>query len=58
MMFKAENEQSIGSHNGSELTHWGRVTHMWVNIITIVGSDNVCRLVGAKPSSEPMLQYY
>ena len=22
------------------LTHWGRVTHMWVDKLTIIGSDN------------------
>ena len=22
------------------LTHWGRMTHIWVNKLTIIGSDN------------------
>ena len=25
---------------GSKLTHWGRVTHTYVNKLTIIGSDN------------------
>ena len=37
------------------LTHWGRVTHVWVSKLTIIGSDN--GLTGAKPLSEPMLEY-
>ena len=35
---------------------WGRVTHMCVSKI-IIGSDNGCHLVGAKPFSEPMMEY-
>ena len=37
------------------LTHWGRVTHICLNNLTITGSDN--GLVGTKPLSEPMLEY-
>ena len=33
------------------LTHWGRVTHISSVQIT------ACRLAGAKPLSEPMLEY-
>ena len=39
------------------LTHWGRVTHICVIKLTIIGSDNGLRLAGAKPLSEPMLEY-
>ena len=39
------------------LTHWGRVTHICVSKLTTTGSENGCRLVGAKPLSEPMLVY-
>ena len=34
------------------LTHWGRVTHICVDDLTIIGSDN-----GAKPLSKPMMKY-
>ena len=27
-------------HGLSELTHWGRVTHIWVSKLIIIGSDN------------------
>ena len=27
-------------HKAELLTHWGRVTHIWVNKLTIIGSDN------------------
>ena len=39
------------------LTHWGRVTHICVSKITIIGSVKACRLDGAKPLSEPMLEF-
>ena len=39
------------------LTHWGRVTHICVGNLTIIGSDNGLSPVGAKPLSEPMLEY-
>ena len=42
------------------LTHWGRVMHICVSELTIIGSDNglsACRLTGAKPLSKPMLEY-
>ena len=39
------------------LTHWGRVTHICVGKLTIIGSDNGLCLGGAKPLSEPMLGY-
>ena len=41
------------------LTHWGRVTHICVSNLTTIGSGNImaCRLDGAKPLSEPMLEY-
>ena len=45
------------SFHMSQLTHWGRVTHICVSKIVIIGSDMACRLVGAKPLSEPMLEY-
>ena len=37
------------------LTHWGRVTHICVGKLTMIGSDNGLSLDGAKPFSEPML---
>ena len=39
------------------LTHWGRVTHICVGKLTLV-QIMACRLNGAKPLSEPMLEYY
>ena len=40
------------------LTHWGRVTHMCVNKLTIIGSDNgLSPGRRQKPLSEPMLEY-
>ena len=39
------------------LTHWGRVTHIGVSKLTIIGSDNGSSPDGAKPLSEPMLEY-
>ena len=39
------------------LTHWGRVTHICVSKLTIIGSDNGLRLTGAKPLYKPMLDY-
>ena len=41
----------------SELTHWGRVTHICVGNLTIIGSDNGLSHRRAKPLSEPMLGY-
>ena len=35
--------------NGCVLTHWGRVTHIYVGKLTIIGS--------AKPLSEPALEF-
>ena len=40
------------------LTHWGRVTHICVSDLTTLVQIMACRLVGAKPLSEPMLEYY
>ena len=40
------------------LTHWGRMTHICVSKLTIIGSDNWYRLAGVKRLSEPMLGYY
>ena len=40
------------------LTHWGRVTLICVGKLTIIVSIMACRLVGAKPLSEPMLAYH
>ena len=37
------------------LNSWGRVMHICVSKVTIIGSDNACHLAGAKPLSEPML---
>ena len=42
----------------TELTHLGRVTHICVGNLSIIGSDNGLCLVGAKPLPEPMLEYY
>ena len=42
----------------SSSTNWGRVTHKCVSKMTITGSDNGCRLVGAKPLPELMLIYF
>ena len=40
------------------LTYWGRVTHICVNKLTIIGSDNgLSPGRRAKPLSEPMLEY-
>ena len=39
------------------LTHWGQVTHIGVGKITTIGSDKACRLNGAKPLSEPEMEY-
>ena len=32
--------QNILDSDRAELTHWGRVTHICVNKLTIIGSDN------------------
>ena len=37
---------------------WGRVTLMCVGNLTTIGSDNALWLVGVKPLSEPMLEYF
>ena len=39
-----------------ELTQWGRVTHMRQQTGSLV--QIIWHLVGAKPLSEPMLEYY
>ena len=39
------------------LTQWGLVMHICVSNLSIIGSHNGCRLVGAKPLSEPMTEY-
>ena len=51
---------SSNAHFGGlfALTHWGRVTHICVGNLTIIGQIMACRLVGTKPSSEPTLEYY
>ena len=28
------------NHKETHITHWGRVTHIWVGKLTIIGSDN------------------
>ena len=38
------------------LTHWDRTTHLCVNKLTII-RIMACRLNGAKPLSDPMLEY-
>ena len=43
--------------NNEQLTHWGWVMHIYVSKLSTIGSDNGCRLVGAKPLSEPILEY-
>ena len=35
-----KNPESIESEEIGLLTHWGRVTHICVNKLTIIGSDN------------------
>ena len=47
--------------SGVCLTHWGWVTHICVSNLTITGwtaQIMACRLAGAKPLSEPMLEYW
>ena len=39
------------------LTQRQRMTHIWVNKLTIIGSDNGLSPGRAKPLSEPMLEY-
>ena len=39
------------------LAHWSRVPHICVSKLSIIGSIMACSLVGAKPLSEPMLEY-
>ena len=39
-----------------DLTHWGRVTHIGVGKLSLV-QIMACHLDGAKPLSEPMLEY-
>ena len=39
------------------LTHWGRVMHICVNKLTIIGSDNGLLPAGAKQLSETMMEY-
>ena len=41
----------------STLIDWGRVTRICIGNLTIIASDIACRLVGAMPLSEPMLEY-
>ena len=41
--------------SSSALTHWGRVTHICVGNLTIIGSDNGLAPPGTKPLSESML---
>ena len=40
-----------------QLTHWGQVTYICVGTHTDIGSDNGLLPVGAKPLSEPMMEY-
>ena len=40
------------------LTHWDRVTHIWVGKQTSIVQILACRLDGAKSLSEPMLGYH
>ena len=39
------------------LTHWGRVAHMCTSIIVSLVQIMACRIFGAKPLSESMLEY-
>ena len=39
------------------LIHWGRAMHICVSKMNTIGWVNALRLVGAKPLSEPMLEY-
>ena len=38
--------------------HWGRLTHICVGNLTFVVKTMACRLVGANPLSEAMLEHY
>ena len=40
------------------LTHWGRGTHICVSKLTIIVQIMACRLAGAKPLSEPTMEYF
>ena len=37
---KQKRKEKKDSHHGKSLTHWGRVTHICVSELTIIGSDN------------------
>ena len=41
----------------ASLTHWGRVKHIGISKLTIIGEDHGCRLDGTKPLSEALLEY-
>ena len=47
----------LGESSNGPLTHWGQVTHKCISKLTIIGSDMTRCLAGAKPLSEPMLEY-
>ena len=55
-LMKQTNIQELLQHV-CRLTHWGRVTHICISDLTIIFQIMACRLVGAKPLSEPMLNY-
>ena len=38
--WSTDNRQAINYTNDEHLTHWGRVTHICVSKLTIIGSDN------------------
>ena len=45
----------LSYNHSSQLTHWSRVTHICVRKLIIIVSVMACRLIGAKPLYEPML---
>ena len=47
----------INSFTLQLITHWGRMTHIYVNTLTTLIQKMACRLFGAKSLSEPMMEY-
>ena len=40
MVIPVQNPCDLSTFHWQILTHWGRVTHIWVSKLTIIGSDN------------------
>ena len=58
LCYQSDHDRILHLHFVSQLlTHWGRVMHICVGNLTIIGSDNGCHLDDTKPLSEPMLEY-